>query len=234
MASVPDQASCTPPSAASGGAQRICLQPPAHGTTEVRSDAASVLAQRQFRHHHSNWFLRIPGWVDRVVGRLLADLVSSNGLTVAGLVVASALIVAGLVLAARFARGVKRDPAFDVTTRRPRRKAVDWTQEAVGHEAKGEWRQALRCHYRALVAELADRDVLDEIPGRTSHEYALQVAERIPQAADAFGAVSAMFEAVWYGFEPTGPVDLERFHALATSVSDEARRATRPLALTRS
>jgi len=89
---------------------------------------------------------------DRVLGALIGGGGASLfawGLLALGIGVVGAL-------AARFARGVTPDaglPASSVSA--PLRTATDWRSEAEAHERAGRWRPALRCRYRALVAELA-------------------------------------------------------------------------------
>ena len=59
------------------------------------------------------------------------------------------------------------------------RTAAQWRAEAAAHDAAGRWREALRCRYRALVAELAGRGLVEEIPGRTSGEYRIQCGQQL-------------------------------------------------------
>jgi Domain of unknown function (DUF4129) len=95
---------------------------------------------------------------------------------------------------------------------------VEWAAEAAVHEAAGEWRDALRCRYRALVAELATRGLVEEIPGRTTREYESLIRTRLPERSGAFDEASDMFEAAWYGYQPSGRAEGERFKALADAV----------------
>jgi hypothetical protein len=89
----------------------------------------------------------------------------------------------------------------------------DWRAAAAEHLAAGRFREALRCRYRSLVGDLARRDLLDEIPGRTTGEEREQLAELAPASSPAFSRASSMFDDVWYGAAPVSRADYDRFVA---------------------
>jgi hypothetical protein len=80
----------------------------------------------------------------------------------------------------------------------------------------------LRCRYRALVADLATRGVLEEKPGRTAGEYRAELRGTVPAASQSFAGATALFERAWYGGRPAGADDAERFRELEASVLDAA------------
>jgi hypothetical protein len=100
----------------------------------------------------------------------------------------------------------------------PRRPAAEWRAEAEAHETAGRWRPALRCRYRALVADLASRGLVEEVPGRTTGEYRRQVDAAVPDVAPAFDGATLLFEGAWYGGRDTGADDAARFRALEARV----------------
>lgn len=83
-----------------------------------------------------------------------------------------------------------------------------WRTRADGHAARGEYRDAVRCRYRALVGDLARAGYVDEIPGRTSGEERAQVADtvgRLPDAGAAaehvvgsFDRSAGIFDSAWF------------------------------------
>jgi hypothetical protein len=81
----------------------------------------------------------------------------------------------------------------------------------------------LRARYRALVAELAARGVVDEVPGRTTGEYRAEVIANLPGAAPEFGGATELFEATVYGDRSAGPSDTAELDALADRVLAGAR-----------
>jgi hypothetical protein len=95
--------------------------------------------------------------------------------------------------------------------------AEQWRLEADRLAAQGDYREALRCRYRALIAELADRRLIDQVPGRTSGDYERAVRALVPEAAEQFSSATRLFERCWYGHEPSD--------AKAQVVFDEAARA---------
>ena len=219
MASASDSPVCSP-----AGAGQICLQAPGQSAATAHAAAKSVLSSSQFGSAGgSNWIYSFLNWVGRGLSDVAGWFFSGNGLSIAGLVVAGLLVVLALVLAARFAVRVQSDPAVRVHEDQVGRTPVDWRAEADRHAAAGDWRQALRCQYRALVAELAERGVVEEMPGRTAREYEQQVRASAPAAAASFEEASDMFEAVWYGFAPCGADDLAHFAAASTATVRAAR-----------
>ncbi|MBV9410730.1 MAG: DUF4129 domain-containing protein, partial [Acidimicrobiia bacterium] len=99
----------------------------------------------------------------------------------------------------------------------------DWRAEAEAHERAGEWRQAVRCRYRALVADLAGRGILNEVPGRTAGEYRRELGDALPAASPQFAGATELFEGAWYGHRPTGEADAAHFRDLADRVLEASR-----------
>lgn len=100
------------------------------------------------------------------------------------------------------------------------RSPADWRREADEHASASRYRSAIRCRYRALVGDLARRDVLDEIPGRTTGEERTQLEGSRPAATEPFAAATRLFDAAWYGRTPVGADDLERFVTWERQVLD--------------
>ena len=79
----------------------------------------------------------------------------------------------------------------------------------------------MRCRYRALVAELAGRGVLDDLPGKTTGEELVEVAHAMPSVGAHFGEATALFDEAWYGDAPTGPAEAARLKDLSAAVLAE-------------
>lgn len=113
-------------------------------------------------------------------------------------------------------RADRPDPvAIDVEERRS---ADEWASVAERHEAAGDWKEGLRCRFRALVERLIATGVVPEIPGRTSGELRADVRASTPAAADAFGEAALLFERAFYGDLDTGPDEARRFAELAAQI----------------
>jgi hypothetical protein len=95
---------------------------------------------------------------------------------------------------------------------------VQWRREAERLVSEGRYREALRCRYRALVSELAERRVVEEVPGRTSGDYERLVSALVPEVAAQFSALTRSFERCWYGREPADASGQASFEAMAEAV----------------
>ncbi len=202
----------------------IPLPVPRHDPAQVRAAARAIANSAEFRPPRQSWWSAAYHWVLREVGKLVGHLMGLGGGSRAAAWVTVAVLAAVVALAGYVAvRLWVRMPAeasspVVVTTATTGRSAVDWRAQAARHERDGRWRDALRCRYRALVADLARRGVVSEVPGRTAGEYRDTVRFSAPGIARDFGRATALFEDAWYGDRPTGPGDQTDFDELAGRV----------------
>jgi hypothetical protein len=196
------------------------LPPPDHSGESIQRAAREILARPEFRRPPKTWYQRITGWLNDLLDRIARVAGGTTTLGIIIMLVALAIIV---FLLFRLSRTLRPDPQRRVSVMvdvgRP---ATDWRREAAAHDAAGEWRQALRCRYRALIADLAAAGKVREVPGRTTGEYRVGVARAVPGAAVDFGVATDLFERVWYGASPAGPDDNRRFDELAAHVTAAA------------
>lgn len=204
---------------------RAELPPPTFDGREVGEQIDRILVRPEFREPPEPLLNRILGWVGEQISRVVGALAGGGrGALVAWALLIAGAVALGLVLyriaaSSRVDRRVRPPGAADQVGRPPE----DWRAEAAAHEARGEWRQALRCRYRALVADLAARGLVDEVPGRTAGEYRREVATNLPAASDAFGGATQLFELAWYGHRPTDADEIDRFRSLSEQVLAGAR-----------
>lgn len=203
------------------------LPVPEWDADEPRRAVAEVLRRPELRDDRGlveralDWFF---DWLDRVLGTLSGG---ESGSVLAWVVVAVLLAVV-VFFGVRLVRGMRVDPgAGGATGADIGRPAVDWRAEADAHEQAGRLGDAVRCRYRAAVADLAARGVVEEVPGRTAGTYARLVREAWPAVADDFAAMTAVFERVWYGGRPAGAGDATRMGDLAASVSAASMAGSR-------
>lgn len=164
-----------------------------------------------------------------LIGRVFEALSGSGQGSIVGTIIVMVVVAAIAVLVVWFARRVRVDPTRTVAVDSViGRNARDWLRDADRAEAAGQWREALRCRYRALLAELAGAGLIEEVAGRTTGEYLGAVARDLPDAAEGFGAATRAFELAWYGAGTTTPGDVEAFagHARAAAAAATGRRAT--------
>ncbi|MEY2588305.1 MAG: hypothetical protein QOJ67_289 [Acidimicrobiaceae bacterium] len=192
----------------------------------VRDRAREVLGRDEFKDQTT-----LPQRVIEWIGdHFPTTSASSQGRGGSGLVGDVVLLVAagGLVyLLVKVVRSIRRHPprarpdsaVIDVQERRT---AAAWRKQAEALEAEGRWRDAMLARYRELVTGLVDQGVLADVPGRTSGEYRVELAELRPGLGAAFTEATDLFERAWYGGEATGAAENQRFRALAAEVSQGA------------
>jgi hypothetical protein len=195
------------------------LRVPVRDPQQVREVVREVLSRPEFRPPQRSLTERLFDWVLELIGRLLAALGGSGAGGIVGLILLALVLVGVGVLAARFSRGLTPSP--EVAAAVPggrRRSAAEWRAEAEAHERAGAWREAVRSRYRALVADLAARGLVEEVPGRTAGEYRRQVGRALPEAATDFAGATELFEVAWYGRSSTGARDAAHLRDLADRV----------------
>lgn len=210
-----------------GGLDRFLPLPvPEPTPDDARRTADDILAGREYQEVDDRSVLeRVQTWVQTQFGRLLEQIFSGGGGAIATWLLVG-LILAGLgYFVTRILRTVRPDPGVRLAeVVEVRRRPDEWRRDAEGHERAGEWKEALRCRFRALVGELVDVGTLNDVPGRTAGEYRREVRAAAPALAPGFAEATEIFERAWYGDEPTGPVENERFRALSDRVVAEAGR----------
>jgi hypothetical protein len=211
-----------PTSLAAGRAaalQQVDLPEPEHDPAEVRQTTRRVLRRPEFQPAQRSGVQIAWDWLLERLGILLGLLAAGGAGSIIGLVVVLLITAALFLLIVWFSRGITRDPAIAAALPAvSRRSGAEWRAEAEAHERAGEWRQAVRSRYRALVADLAARGLVDEIPGRTAGEYRGEVRRNVPTAAAEFADATELFELAWYARWPTGPDDATRLRALSDQV----------------
>jgi hypothetical protein len=197
------------------------LPQPTRPPGQVTRTVHRVLERPEYSHPGPSLLERIQNAVVDWVARVLSDVVGAG----LGAWIVLAVILGLVILVVwRVAGGVTRDPGKGVTVSGGRlRPAADWRAEADAHERAGEWRQAVRARYRALVADLAGRGFLQEIPGRTAGEYRAELGDALPAASPPFAGVTELFEGAWYGKRPTDAADAAHLRELSDRVLEKAR-----------
>jgi hypothetical protein len=205
------------------------LPQPQQDPSSSRDKAREILDRSEFRRAEPGLFDRFRAWLSEGFARVLEGLFTGGVGSALSWGIFALAVAAVVFFAARFGRSVQHDPDRpDVATRvESRRSSVEWRHEAEACEARGQWKDALRCRYHALMADLVLRRVVRDLPGRTTGEYRADVAARLPDAAAEFAGASELFERAWYGDRPTGPDESERFLELADQVVARAGRPSR-------
>jgi hypothetical protein len=180
-----------------------------------------VLTRPEYRENAPSLLRQLYELAQEWLGRFLEAVIGAGEQNLVGTIAVVALLGAVLLLVVRFLRGVRRDPGQDVALAvAPGKSPREWQAEAEEHERSGRWREALRCRYRLLLARLAVRGLIEEVPGRTSGEYLAEAIHALPEAAEDLRAVTAAFERAWYGNQAVGEAQVQ---AAAQAVERIAR-----------
>lgn len=202
----------------------VPVTPPA----DVERITEEVLARPEFLQAQPSWLQQVLRWIFDMVDEFVGTLGGGPRGSAIGTVVLVliALLLAGVII--RYTRTMRRDRGLDAAVDAPVGRAADqWLEDAVGLEAAGNWRGALRCRYRALVAELAGAGLVEEVPGRTTGEYLAAVEADVPLAAGSFATATRTFESAWYGHADVNRDDVAEFAATAQrSLADAGLRRT--------
>lgn len=200
------------------------------GTEPLRPDpdeARGLLRRELSRAEYQQSPLeRLWGWLQERWDELTAEVAGAgNGSTFAVLLLVVALVA---VLAVTLPR-IRRDRRGSATGAGGvlddrGTTADDLRREAETAAAAGDHERAVAAAVRALVRRAVERDLLDDAPGRTTHEVLRTVASRFPDHADRLREHADLFDAVVYGRRAAGAAQ----SAAALDLESSVRRS-RPL-----
>lgn len=194
------------------------LTPSDLGAQAIRDATARVLADPVYEPARPGALERAGTALVDALARVLETLVSPAGSGVGVGMLAAAVGLVALVVW-RLARRVRRDRGRQAAPGDVGgRTAGDWELEARRHAADGAWNEALRCHYRALLAELVAAGVIHEVAGRTARGYLRDVVAAAPEALGAMTTVTAAFEAAWYDRRAVTARDVTDLRTAAAAV----------------
>lgn len=198
------------------------LTPSGIEPSEIRRVTEQVLARPQFDPADPGLAQRIWTWLLQAIGRLIFLLGEGDGGTIVGLVILVLALGATAFITVRLLLRVRKDPgAVAATAGIGGRSAKDWWELARRAEAAHDWDEALRCSYRAVLAELVAAGVTDEVVGRTARDYLRDISAAAPAAEAPMTWMTEAFEATWYDRRPVAASDVEAMRR----ASDNVRRS---------
>ena len=168
------------------------------GREEARDLARRELADPVYDAEPS-WLQQAVGWLlDRIEELLSRTTGALGGWVGIAIMVALIVLVASAVIRrmgpmARRARS--RAPVFDGAPRT----SAEYRAAADAAAGRGDWSSAVVERYRAIVAGLEERGILDPRPGRTADEAAAEGGSALPAVASGLGVGAGLFDAVRYG-----------------------------------
>lgn len=175
----------------------------------VRAAAREILARDEFRQPEHHWwdtlyfYLTHPDLLAALAIDWLAEQYfegTTRQLLFAWMLTAL-IVVLAIVFVFRLLRSTSADRAFRVEggLAISSQSSAELFAEADAHEKEGNWSEAVRVRYAATIARFGEEGLVNRRPGKTSGEYAHEVAKNVPGEAEAFFEATRLFELVWYG-----------------------------------
>ncbi|WP_112246735.1 DUF4129 domain-containing protein [Kribbella monticola] len=201
------------------------LEPPVDiSRSDAAAEAAKELSKPVYGQAGDSLVARIVGKVLDWIGDLLGNLAGNSSDGHVGLILLVAL-VALIVIVVLWRAGVLRTtrstPRTVFDTDKPRTASV-YRAQAEQEAAAGNYAAAVRSRFRACVAELTERTVLDERAGRTAYEAVADAGRAVPALRDVLQPAALVFTEVVYGNRPGTP---ERY-ALVAAADEAARKVS--------
>jgi hypothetical protein len=143
---------------------------------------------------------RVMSWVFDKLGEAFDSIVRFTPGGIASLLILIAAIV-GLVIVLRIGLGptALRNALTDRRRDAKARTADEYREEAEAFAARGDFKEAVRARFRAIIRELEQRAVLDPRAGRTAGEIAREGGAAVPAIGGDLRSVAGTFDQVWYG-----------------------------------
>ena len=201
------------------------LEPPVDvDRDQAAQEAAKELSKSTYRDSSSllaKAIGKVLDWIRDLLGSVSGS--SPNGHAGLAMLIGLLLLIVVVVLwragVLRTSRKGTSQAVFDTT--RPQ-SAAEYRALAEREAASGDFALAVRSRFRACVAELTERTVLDERPGRTAYEVVADASRTAPVLRDTLQPAALVFTEVVYGNRPGTP---ERYAAVVAA--DDAARTAR-------
>jgi hypothetical protein len=189
----------------------------------AREEARRELRKAIYHTHDDSPVTKAIKWVFEHISRFFDKVVRVAPGGLPSLLVVVVLVVA-LVVAIRLGVGPVRlrDALTDRRRGAAARTAAQYRDEADAFAARGEFKEAVRARFRAVIRELEERGVLDPRPGRTAGEIAREGGAAVPAIAADLRAAEVTFDEAWYGTRAATAADYARLRD-----ADERIRAAR-------
>ncbi|TWP50873.1 DUF4129 domain-containing protein [Lentzea tibetensis] len=185
------------------------------GPDEARDAAVRELSDPAYAQARPGVLEKALDWVLDRLDELFGAGSGAGGVALLLLVVVIALAVVIRLFTGRVTRAARTGAVFGDATR----SAKDHRAAAQEAFARGEFAEAVRERFRALVRELEQRGVLDERAGRTVDEVAADAGRELPAHARDLRVAAVLFDDIWYG----GRTATEEAYRSIASLDDRVR-----------
>jgi hypothetical protein len=197
------------------------------GRDDARRAAAAELTDPGYRAAEPSLVSKVLRWIGERLSELLAAVSSSVPGGIFGLVVLVVVVIVLVVVirlkAGKLGRAARQESlVFEGRVR----SADEYRKSAEAAAARGDFDEAVRERFRAVVRALEQRALLDARSGRTADEAAADAGRLLPGCADELRHGAAAFDDVHYGGRTASAEGYQRLVDL-----DARCRAERPVAL---
>lgn len=195
------------------------------------------LAKPEYTRQDESVVTKILNWIGEKVGDAVNAAQGVSPLGWLGLVGVGLLIVLAIVAVRRRTGALARstsDPLFEGRDR----SAGDHRREADRLAEAGAYAEAVRERLRAIVRDLQERGVVEDLPSRTADEIARDAGEALPSAASDLRSAARLFDDIWYGGRTADRSSYDRIVEVERIVRDarpgqRGSSGDRPLAVPR-
>ena len=197
------------------------------GRDDARRAAVAELADPGYRAAEPSLVSEVLRWIGERLSELLGAVSSSAPGGIFGLVVLIVVVIVLVVVirlkAGKLGRAARQESlVFEGRVR----SADEYRKSAEAAAARGDFDEAVRERFRAVVRALEQRALLDARSGRTADEAAADAGRLLPGCADELRHGAAAFDDVHYGGRTASAEGYQRLVDL-----DARCRAERPVAL---
>jgi len=179
-----------------------------------RADAAldEILNSKEFKVEEAK-----PPWWYGIIERIYSFMPGEMGWLGTALewLFYAVMVIAIVVLSVFVAKRFGKLPSFTRNHNVPIETRSRIDPEAVKTQAyefakTGDYRQAIRYLYLALLLYLDKADLLTYDMSKTDAEYIIEARRSMGNEAEQFGALTLFFERKWYGMEESSPGDFRQ------------------------
>jgi Domain of unknown function (DUF4129) len=194
------------------------------GRDQAAAAARSELSKNVYAQDRPSLTQQILNWVLDHLARGLDAAASHTPGRWVGLLVIALVLVAVIALVRWRSGPLRRTATAEVPLFVGQlRSAAQYRAAADAAAAQGDWDEAVRQRFRAVVRALEERDVLEPRPGRTADEAAADAARVMTSCSAELQAGARSFDDVAYGARPRDRAADEALRSL-----DARLAATRP------
>ncbi len=166
----------------------------------ARRWAIDELSKDRYQERGPSWLERAWDWVTEQFSHLLS-LEVDGGSLMAILIVVAIIIVLILVTRAvvgpvrRSFKAKRTHSVFEDDSR----SAAEMRSAADAAATRGDWNLAVLERFRAIIRSLEERNLIDDRPGVTADEAALDAGTRFPDVLAQISGAADLFDRIRYG-----------------------------------